>query len=61
MWRKIISDLVAAGYVERTRVGTVHYYKVNAELPLQLRGGGDTDVGELLRILKFPGPVERST
>ena len=59
--RKVISDLAAAGYIERTRVGTVNYYKVNKGLPLRLAGARDTSVGELLNVLKFRSPEERST
>ena len=59
--RKIISDLVAAGYIERIRVGTVNYYKVNKDLPLRLAGTRNTAVGDLLNVLKFRSQEEQST
>ena len=48
---RIISDLEAEGYLERTRDGRVNYYEVNHDLPLRRPELRDTAVGELLHLL----------
>jgi predicted transcriptional regulator len=44
----IVSDLVAAGYITRTRVGRRNRYEVHPELPLRHPLEQDHQVGELL-------------
>ena len=51
---RIISDLEAEGYLERTRDGRVNYYDVNHDLPLRRPELRDTAVGELLNLLRSP-------
>ena len=51
---RIISDLEAEGYLERTRDGRVNYYEVNHDLPLRRRELRDTAVGDLLDLLRTP-------
>ncbi len=51
--RKIIADLLEAGYIEKTRVGRVNRYRVNSELPLRLAPARDIEVGKLLEVLRF--------
>jgi|SRR5918996_5193850 predicted ArsR family transcriptional regulator len=51
---RIISDLEAEGYLERTRDGRVNYYRVNHDLPLRRPELRDTAVGELLNLLRVP-------
>jgi DNA-binding transcriptional ArsR family regulator len=55
---RIISDLEAEGYLERTRDGRVNYYEVNHELPLRRPELRDTAVGELLNLLRSPPSPE---
>jgi len=47
----IVNDLVAEGYVDRTRVGRRNHYSVHPDVPLRHRLQGDLDVGTLLRLL----------
>jgi predicted ArsR family transcriptional regulator len=47
----IIADLVADGYVTRTRNGRRNHYKVHTELPLRHPLESDHSTGELLAAL----------
>ena len=47
----IISDLVAAGYVERERVGRRNHYRIAADRSLRHPLESDHRVGELLDLL----------
>lgn len=47
----IVSDLVAAGYVTRTRVGRRNHYEVHADLPLRHPIERSRQVRELLRLV----------
>lgn len=46
----IVNDLVAEGYVERTRVGRRNHYVVHDHVPLRHPLQRDIDVGTLLRM-----------
>jgi DNA-binding MarR family transcriptional regulator len=46
----IVNDLVAEGYVDRTRVGRRNHYSVNPDVPLRHRLQHDLDAGTLLRL-----------
>lgn len=47
----IVTDLVEAGYMTRTRVGRRNFYEVHPELPLRHELERDHDIGELLTAL----------
>ena len=47
----IVNDLVAEGYVDRTRVGRRNHYSIHSEVPLRHRLQGDLDAGTLLTLL----------
>ncbi len=47
----IVNDLVAEGYVERTRVGRRNHYSIHSDVPLRHRLQGDLDVGTLLTLV----------
>ncbi len=47
----IIGDLVAAGYVERTRVGRRNHYSVREHLPLRHPMDNQFQIGDLLELL----------
>jgi DNA-binding MarR family transcriptional regulator len=49
--QRIVSDLIAAGYVDRTRKGRRNEYTVRTELPVVLPNQRDLDVGSLLAVL----------
>jgi predicted ArsR family transcriptional regulator len=49
--RKIIADLEAEGYIDKTRVGRANVYRVNVHLPLRREDRRDVAVGELLTAL----------
>ena len=49
--RKIIADLLAAGYVTRQREGRRNRYRINPDIRLRHPSHGETSVGTLLRTL----------
>jgi hypothetical protein len=50
----IVTDLVEAGYVTRTKVGRRNHYAVNPDRPLRHPLEQDHVVGELLRAVASP-------
>jgi predicted transcriptional regulator len=56
---KILSELVAEGYVLRERHGRRNRYQVKPELPLRHPLVHDRQVGELLDVLLGPGRPTR--
>ena len=48
---RIISELEAEGYVEKTREGRINSYEVNHQVPLRRPERRDVAVGEFLRML----------
>lgn len=55
----IVADLVAAGYVTRTREGRRNRYEINPDAPLRHPLEDDHTVGELLRTLGRLRPRRR--
>jgi DNA-binding MarR family transcriptional regulator len=49
---QILSQLEAAGYLTKTRVGRRNHYTVHGELPLRHPMHNDRQVGELLRVIE---------
>ncbi len=49
--RKIIADLLAAGYITKEREGRRNRYHINPDLPLRHPSLEETAVGYLLQIL----------
>lgn len=49
--RKIIADLVDAGYVTKTREGRRNRYRIDPDLPLRHPSHGETAVGDVLQAL----------
>jgi predicted transcriptional regulator len=47
----IVNDLVAEGYVERTKIGRRNHYSINSTAPMRHRLQHDLDAGTLLRLL----------
>lgn len=54
--QSIIADLVAEGYVTRTRVGRRNRYEIHPDLPFRHPVEGGHPIGELLRALAVPEP-----
>lgn len=54
--QRIVSELVAAGYVDRRRVGRRNEYAVNARLPLRHPLWRDHEIGEILEALGASTP-----
>ena len=50
----IVADLVAGGYLTRTRVGRRNHYEINRELPLRHLETQHHRLGELLSLLGAP-------
>ena len=56
--QRIVSDLVTAGYLSRTRVGRRNHYEINGEMPLRHLETQHRRVRELLLVLaKGAAPV----
>jgi len=49
--RKIIADLLEAGYISKKKVGRRNRYRVNSDLPLRHPSHRETAVGDLLDAL----------
>jgi DNA-binding MarR family transcriptional regulator len=49
---QILSQLEAAGYLTKTRVGRRNHYTVHGELPLRHPMHNGRQIGELLRVLE---------
>ena len=48
---RIVTELAAAGYITRERIGRRNRYTVNAHLPMRDRVAGERKVGALLDVL----------
>src|SRR5579862_6588919 len=53
---RIVAELLAAGYITRTRDGRRNRYTVNADLPLPDPIARDQNVGDLLTLLATTDP-----
>jgi DNA-binding IclR family transcriptional regulator len=49
--RRIVGDLLAAGYIERDKVGRRNRYRVDVHRPLARLGARDLTVGQLLELV----------
>jgi DNA-binding MarR family transcriptional regulator len=49
--QRIVADLVATGYLSRTREGRRNRYHVRTDLPVALAAQRDIDLGSLLEVL----------
>jgi DNA-binding MarR family transcriptional regulator len=49
--QRIVSDLIAAGYVDRTRQGRRNEYTIRTDLAVRLPNQRDVDLGSLLSVL----------
>ena len=54
---QILSQLEAAGYLTKTRVGRRNHYTVHSELPLRHPLNNGRQVGELLRVIEPEIPL----
>jgi DNA-binding Lrp family transcriptional regulator len=48
---RIVSELVADGYLTRHKVGARNFYELHADQPLRLPGRQTLSIGDLLRVL----------
>jgi DNA-binding IclR family transcriptional regulator len=51
--QRIVTDLVEAGYVERTRVGRRNRYKVNSKAAMRHQSQQGHQIGELISLLSL--------
>lgn len=51
--QRIVTDLVEAGYVERTRVGRRNHYTVNGTAAMRHESQRGHEIGELLSLLSL--------
>lgn len=54
--QRILSDLISAGYVVRTREGRRNTYAVRTDLPIMLPNQRDVDLRSLLEVLLPTSP-----
>lgn len=54
--QRIVTDLVEAGYVERKRIGRRNRYTVNGQVHMRHPEQFEYEIGELLDLLRRPGP-----
>jgi DNA-binding Lrp family transcriptional regulator len=54
--QRIVADLIAAGYVLRTRPGRRNRYAIRADVPVRLPLERDVKLGELLAVLGAENP-----
>jgi DNA-binding Lrp family transcriptional regulator len=55
--QRIVSDLVEAGYVTRTRNGRRNRYTVNTDVPMRHPAQDGHEIGELLDLLSLEKPL----
>jgi predicted ArsR family transcriptional regulator len=55
--RRIVSDLHAAGYVEREKVGRRNHYRIDVARPFGRIGEAELTVGQLLDLVHGAGEV----
>ena len=58
---QLVSDLVQAGYLTKTRNGRRNSYQVHDELPLRHPQHRHHTVGDLIRFLQGPGDIAPGT
>jgi predicted ArsR family transcriptional regulator len=58
--QRLVADLIADGYVKRTKNGRRNHYDVNREGSLRHPVLGDLEIGPLLDLLHADGRSERS-
>jgi predicted transcriptional regulator len=58
---QLVSDLVQAGYLTKTRNGRRNTYQVHDELPLRHPRHRHHTVGDLIRFLQGPGDIAAGT
>jgi MarR family protein len=56
--QRIVSDLIQAGYVHRTRNGRRNEYAIHTDLSVSLPNQRDIDLGSLLKVLLPAGTVD---
>ena len=54
--QRIVSELEAAGYVDRIREGRRNRYEVNGDLPLRHAVEGHRDLSALIKLILGPRP-----
>jgi predicted transcriptional regulator len=51
--QRIVSDLIASGYVESERVGRRNHYRINTDVAMRHPAQDGHDIGELLKLLQL--------
>jgi DNA-binding MarR family transcriptional regulator len=52
--QRIVTDLIAAGYVEREKVGRRNRYRLNPDIKMRHQAQAEHEIGELLDLLELP-------
>ena len=56
--QRIVTDLVEAGYVQRTRVGRRNRYTINPTAEMRHEAQGGRPIGSLLELLELDTPPD---
>ncbi len=56
--QRILADLIAGGYITRTKIGRRNLYKVNSEGYLRHPGLRDRSIGSLIEVLNGDGQAK---
>ena len=51
---RIVSDLVATGYLDRIRIGRRNHYQLNGEVRMRHAAQADHEINELLKAFLLP-------
>jgi len=52
--QRIVSDLITAGYIDRTRLGRRNHYRLNREVRMRHVAQADHEISELLNAFQPP-------
>ena len=55
---RIVSDLIASGYLTRNRIGRRNVYEVHADMHMRHPTTDHLEVGDLMKLLRSPPPEE---
>jgi DNA-binding IclR family transcriptional regulator len=56
--QRIVADLIAAGYVEREKVGRRNRYRLNLDATMRHEAQNGQEIGDLLKLLELPNLEE---
>jgi hypothetical protein len=52
--QRIVSDLIASGYVDRSKVGRRNHYRLHSDVKMRHAAQADHGIGELVDTFQLP-------